>query len=128
MAYDQETLDRLRQRLLSRRYVVVQSTLGNQREMTELKGQSRSAEMEEDAQKAVAEYVLMRLGESQRKEVAQIDAALARIDAGTYGECVDCGSTISLERLEVVPFALRDSECTAQLEAREEPGREYPTL
>jgi RNA polymerase-binding protein DksA len=37
--------------------------------------------------------------------LAEIDAALARIDAGTYGTCVVCGRTIDEERLRAVPYA-----------------------
>ena len=37
--------------------------------------------------------------------VAEIDAALGRIAAGTYGLCVHCGAAIPEERLEFRPFA-----------------------
>jgi DnaK suppressor protein len=37
--------------------------------------------------------------------VAEIDAALDRILAGTYGRCVHCGAAIPEERLKVRPFA-----------------------
>ena len=37
--------------------------------------------------------------------VAEIDAALERIAAGTYGLCVHCGGAIPEERLEFRPFA-----------------------
>ncbi len=37
--------------------------------------------------------------------IGEIDAALARIDAGTYGSCVYCGSAIPVERLQMRPFA-----------------------
>jgi len=128
MSYDPKTLASFRQRLQARRKVVVESTVRGQRELEELMGQDRPAEMEEDAQSSAAEFVLARLSENQRREVAQIDGALARIDAGTYGECVECGAMISIERLKAVPYALRDAGCTAQYEAREHPGREYPSL
>ncbi|HEX4744132.1 MAG TPA: TraR/DksA C4-type zinc finger protein [Candidatus Limnocylindria bacterium] len=36
-------------------------------------------------------------------KLARVDAALARIDAGTYGTCTVCGSTIPDERLEILP-------------------------
>src|SRR5689334_18359791 len=39
--------------------------------------------------------------ESVRQVVALIDAALARIDAGTYGTCVHCSSAIPVARLEL---------------------------
>ena len=37
--------------------------------------------------------------------LAAIDAALARLDAGTYGTCVTCGKPIGEDRLEAIPYA-----------------------
>ena len=37
--------------------------------------------------------------------IGEIDAALARLDAGTYGRCTRCQSAIPEERLELRPFA-----------------------
>jgi DnaK suppressor protein len=45
------------------------------------------------------------LGEGARRRLEEIDAALARIDAGTYGACTACGSPIGPERLRAVPWA-----------------------
>ncbi len=42
---------------------------------------------------------------SLQRTIAEIDEALARIDAGTYGRCVHCGAEIPEERLEFRPFA-----------------------
>ncbi|GAW49869.1 MULTISPECIES: TraR/DksA family transcriptional regulator [unclassified Nocardioides] len=46
---------------------------------------------------------LVRLAEEHLREV---DAALARVDDGTYGVCTVCGRPIPAERLEVRPTAL----------------------
>lgn len=35
----------------------------------------------------------------------EVTSALARMDAGTYGNCLDCGSVIPVERLEIMPAA-----------------------
>jgi RNA polymerase-binding transcription factor len=43
--------------------------------------------------------------------LASIDAALARIDEGTYGQCENCGRQISGERLEALPYATKCIEC-----------------
>jgi DnaK suppressor protein len=40
-----------------------------------------------------------------------IDAALARIDAGTYGNCERCGKPIASDRLEALPWATKCIEC-----------------
>ncbi len=46
------------------------------------------------------------LGENAGNVVAEIDAALARIDDGTYGTCATCGTVIPEERLDAVPYAI----------------------
>jgi DnaK suppressor protein len=48
---------------------------------------------------------------------AQVKAALARIDDGSYGVCVDCGQPISEARLQVRPEAARCVECQVKAEA-----------
>ena len=55
----------------------------------------------------------LRARDRQRKLIAKIDAALARIEEGTYGYCEDTGEPISLKRLEARPIA------TLSLEAQE---------
>ena len=48
------------------------------------------------------------------RTIGEIDAALARLEAGTYGRCVSCGSALPLERLEVRPFAAGCVPCRQQ--------------
>ena len=50
------------------------------------------------------------LEENAEHLLVEIDAALARIDEGSYGRCVVCGRPIGAERLEAVPYALRAHE------------------
>jgi DnaK suppressor protein len=45
------------------------------------------------------------LGENADNVVIEIDAAIARIDDGTYGTCARCGAAIPEERLTAVPYA-----------------------
>jgi DnaK suppressor protein len=45
------------------------------------------------------------LEESARDTLAEIDAALQRIEAGTYGICEGCGKPIGAERLSAIPWA-----------------------
>ena len=55
-------------------------------------------------------------------KLAQVQSALARIDDGTYGICVECGSRINPARLELRPFAIRCIAC--QQVADGQPGRQ----
>ena len=50
-------------------------------------------------------------------ELAQIDHALSRIDAGSYGLCSNCGTTIGIARLRARPFAELCIDCAKALEA-----------
>ena len=54
--------------------------------------------------------------ENSADQRAQVEAALARIEDGTYGTCVDCGQPIPDARLEVRPEAAR---CVADQEKYE---------
>lgn len=51
------------------------------------------------------------------QELADIDAALQRLAAGTYGECISCGEPIGEARLKVRPAATQCRDC-AELDAR----------
>lgn len=49
--------------------------------------------------------VLEALGDAGRQELAQINRALAHIEAGEYGVCDSCGATIPAARLEILPYS-----------------------
>ena len=49
--------------------------------------------------------------EIRSEAIRQIDHALARIDAGTYGICEECGITIAAARLRALPSAERCRDC-----------------
>ena len=51
------------------------------------------------------------LRERAERELAQVDEALTRLAAGTYGLCLACGRPIDPARLEALPWALLDLEC-----------------
>jgi DnaK suppressor protein len=55
----------------------------------------------------------------------EIDAALARIADGTYGQCVECGEVIKDLRLEAIPEASRCTSCEAANEHRSAPVNHY---
>ena len=61
----------------------------------------------------------LRARDRQRKLIAKIDAALARINEGTYGYCEDTGEPISLKRLEARPIATLSLEAQERHERRE---------
>jgi DnaK suppressor protein len=61
----------------------------------------------------------LRARDRQRKLIAKIDEALARIDDGTYGYCEETGEPIALKRLEARPIATLTIEAQERHERRE---------
>lgn len=57
------------------------------------------------------------LGEAEQ-ERRLVHEALARLDQGTYGTCVECGRPIGEERLEVRPHAARCVSCEEKAERK----------
>jgi DnaK suppressor protein len=60
---------------------------------------------------AVPDAVAMSRTAGLRRTIEEIDAALDRIAAGTYGACVHCGVAIPTERLELRPYAIGCVSC-----------------
>ena len=58
------------------------------------------------------------LANDQKQRLAQIDQALARIAAGTYGVCDACGKPIAPERMEANPLATLCIEDQAKMEKK----------
>jgi len=61
----------------------------------------------------------LRARDRQRKLIAKIDAAITRIDEGTYGFCEETGEPISLKRLDARPIATLSIEAQERHERRE---------
>ena len=66
-------------------------------------GESSEADIQEDL-----EFALIQM---KAETLTKINDALSRLDAGTYGNCSDCGGEVSEPRLRALPFAVRCKEC-----------------
>ena len=66
----------------------------------------------------------LRARDRQRKLISKIDAALQRIEDGTYGFCEETGEPISLKRLEARPIATLSVEAQERHEKREKVYRD----
>jgi DnaK suppressor protein len=66
----------------------------------------------------------LRARDRQRKLIAKIDAALARIEDGSYGFCEETGEPIGLKRLDARPIATLSLEAQERHERREKVFRE----
>ena len=66
----------------------------------------------------------LRARDRQRKLINKIDAALARIEDGSYGYCEETGEPISIKRLDARPIATLSLEAQERHERRERVYRE----
>lgn len=113
-AYAAAELSRFR-RLLQERSVALRASIheallrGDDERYTQIAGQVR--DMEEDS---VADLLVdLNLADIDHhvQELRAIEAAVRRIDVGSYGICKRCGEPISAERLEAYPMAERCIDC-----------------
>ena len=66
----------------------------------------------------------LRTRDRQRKLISKIDAALSRIEDGSYGYCEETGEPISLKRLDARPIATLSLEAQERHERKERVHRE----
>ncbi len=108
--------DTVRAELQKRRRAILETARRADAELDALRSAERDPEFEEGAQTEHEAFTLSRLGEAQRRELQQIDAAIARLDAGEYGLCADCDQEIDPRRLKALPYALLCAECATRRE------------
>jgi RNA polymerase-binding transcription factor len=116
-------VEEVRQRLLDERARVfeererlVEDTSGLMEDLSEEDGvDSHPAD---SATETLSREIELSLEDNADRLLAAIDAALKRLDDGTYGVCESCGQNISPDRLEALPYATKCIEC----KRREERG------
>lgn len=73
--------------------------------------QTSDRDSQEQAQERENDEVLERLDQSGRDELDLLHAALERMDTGSYGICLQCGKSIPVQRLEVLPYTMTCLKC-----------------
>jgi len=74
-------------------------------------------DVEERAVENEGHEVLEGLGNAALQEIAQIKAAIKRMELGTYGQCTLCGNDIGASRLNAMPYAANCIDCAARNES-----------
>jgi DnaK suppressor protein len=112
---DKKTIARLKKVLLKEREEIV----GEVRQIFESSkemGQDGIQDIGDEAANIYNKQILLSLTESERVRLQEVDEALDRIEAGTYGTCEECGEAIGLKRLEVRPVAKYCVPCLSKME------------
>jgi DnaK suppressor protein len=118
---DQATLARFGTALERRRTELEQDIRAKLAAARDVAGSAAIDQVIEGGDYANADLIAaLDIAEVQRDvvELRELNAARARIDAGTYGACVDCGTDIPLARLDAYPAAIRCTPCQATAETR----------
>lgn len=112
-----EALLRLHKNLLARR-TELRKRLGLELDaLAHVKHSSASGDVADAAFDASGEEIASTLAELESRELAQIERALKRLKAGTYGKCEVCSLTIPVARLNALPFSTLCVKCQREMEA-----------
>src|SRR5687768_15785556 len=79
----------------------------------------------ESSELDIQEEIEFALIQMKAETLNKIDAALHRLEQGTYGDCFECGGEIPKARLRALPFAVRCKDCEEDRETLEK--REHTT-
>jgi DnaK suppressor protein len=99
----QETLERLREETLH--------SLSRTRKEGRGVKQDSPQDTGERSESSFSKEFLFQRSTEQRLLLRQIEAALQRIQAGTFGKCLSCGEQINFKRLEAMPSAEYCRDC-----------------
>jgi DnaK suppressor protein len=77
-------------------------------------------DLKEEAARRMQDGVLEAEERRDVEELQQVRSAIARLEAGHYGDCDACGEAIALQRLLVEPAAVRCSACQSAFERANE--------
>jgi DnaK suppressor protein len=113
---DQQTVDRLRERLESERGEIRRQLddLGARRDAEGIENPDLNEGFADAGQAAAERASLLTLVRSLRDTLRDVEHALGRMDAGTYGTCDNCGQPIAEERLDALPAARLCLDCKRQ--------------
>ncbi|MBI4268876.1 MAG: TraR/DksA C4-type zinc finger protein [Candidatus Rokubacteria bacterium] len=99
-----DAMDEFQQRLQRARQELLRTVARTDEELATLEAHQPGAPGE-DVGTDLVSAILGRLEGREKHELDEIAAAQARLAAGTFGTCDDCGKPIPLERLRAVPTA-----------------------
>ncbi len=119
---NERQLEYFRQKLLAWKASILEESRGTIEDMQE--GTRNIPDITDRASEETDRALELRTRDRQRKVVAKIDAALRRIEDGSYGYCEDTGEPISLKRLDARPIATLSLEAQERHERKERVHRD----
>jgi DnaK suppressor protein len=103
-----QTMNQAKRRLTDRRLTLMRVQEGLRSDAAEPRGNGLRDPL------PVSELLLTALSERERLELNEVNAALARIEEGSWGSCEQCGKPIGRSRLHALPEARRCIQCSSE--------------
>jgi len=114
----------LKKMLEDRRRQLVNEVQGRMRDVRSATDKDRDVlDQGESSEVDIQEEIEFALLQMKSETLNKIDAALRRLEDGSYGNCFECGDEISEARLRALPFAVRCKDCEEARETAEQRER-----
>jgi RNA polymerase-binding transcription factor len=115
----------LRKMLENRRRELMAEVQGRMRDVRTEGNKERDAmDQGESSEVDIQEDIELALIQMKSETLNKINDALGRLEAGTYGNCFECGEEIAEKRLRALPFAVRCKDCEEAREVAERRERQ----
>jgi DnaK suppressor protein len=112
---ERSVMDKRKQKTYRDRLLARREGLFRQVTEAEMSSRERDAEATQDpadmAANAYTKELLISMSANDRRLLGLIDEALGRIEAGEYGDCINCGESVPEKRLDAVPWARYCVKC-----------------
>ncbi len=114
---EKELLQECKEKLLTEKKKILERYLEKEETQQRIEEESKEPRDWEDiGQLTYTEELLDNLSHMEVNLLKEIDLALKKIDAGTYGICENCGTEISMARLKAIPWTRYCARCAEEVE------------
>jgi DnaK suppressor protein len=111
-------------KILEKKAAEVQNSMSAQKAAQVLAREEHPHDEGDLSQQSHEEWIFLNRNTLDIKLLREVQDALRRIEAGTYGVCYECDEPISVKRLDAVPWAKFCVSCQERIAARVESGME----
>src|SRR5512145_3032174 len=106
-----DALLRLHKSLVARRDELRKRLGGELKDLRKAQARESTGDTADQAFDSGSEEVASQLAELESRELTQIERAIGKLKAGTYGTCEGCQKKIPIARLNALPFSTACIEC-----------------
>ena len=116
MSLHKEKLEGFRKQLQARRDALTRDIRKKSSELT--RDDANFADAVDQASAETDRQLIAQMKNREEQVLVQINQALRRLDDGVFGDCQECGESISEARLQAFPFTTLCIDCKAELESK----------